>query len=460
MIHRRLQRRWNFKKEESDMRRVLAVALVMVFPLPLILEAIVMMPETVDVPVNRLILNTGQYIKAHPKDSEGYYLLGRLHSFAFAGNSKTAESKYYSLFDSAALPQAPFVEPVPRQERSVPGKILPEGARWHLSESLRSYQRATELKPKQPLAYLGLGWMLEQGARFADQVNAPFKKPAGRASVQEWRAEALAVYRRLAANPEDLFDVGSPRPESPEGLRLEASRAILRLLPGPDLSPEEKVDTERARKVISDAEENAKKAAAGQPDGQFGDRHIISPIIFPLRGTAPLEALLAPGRVVSFDLAGNGVPAKWPWVNSDAGFLVWDPENRQRIESGRQLFGSVTWWVFWRDGYAALAALDDDGNGWLEGDELAGIAIWRDLNGNGVCDPGEVISLRDAGIVRIAVRASGRTNGMPFNAQGIQLRDQTFRPTYDWTPESIVTGVEDRDAKPGLRSRLLPSRSQ
>jgi len=67
-----------------------------------------------------------------------------------------------------------------------------------------------------------------------------------------------------------------------------------------------------------------------------------------------------------------------------------------------------------------------------------------------VCDPGEVISLRDAGIVRIAVRASGRTNGMPFNAQGIQLSDQTFRPTYDWTPASVVMGVEDRDAKPGL----------
>ena len=104
--------------------------------------------------------------------------------------------------------------------------------------------------------------------------------------------------------------------------------------------------------------------------------------------------------------------------------------------------------MFWRDGYAALAALDDDGNGWLEGDELAGIAIWRDINGNGVCDPGEAISLQDAGIVRIAVRASGRTNGMPFNAQGIQLSDQTFRPTYDWTPESIVSGAQYQDTKP------------
>ena len=103
--------------------------------------------------------------------------------------------------------------------------------------------------------------------------------------------------------------------------------------------------------------------------------------------------------------------------------------------------------MFWRDGYAALAALDDDGNGWLEGDELTGIAIWRDVNGNGVCDPGEVISLRDAGILRIAVRATGRTSGMPFIPQGIQMNDGTFRPTYDWTPESLVSGAEYTGAK-------------
>jgi hypothetical protein len=132
-------------------------------------------------------------------------------------------------------------------------------------------------------------------------------------------------------------------------------------------------------------------------------------------------------------------------VNADAGFLVWDPENRQHIASCRQLFGSVTWWMFWRDGYQALAALDDDGNGWLEGKELQGIAIWRDTNGNGICDPGEVISLRDAGIVRIAVRATGRTSsgnsggpsGTLFNPLGIQLRDGTSLPTYDWTPVSV-----------------------
>ncbi len=440
------------------MRRALALCLasVMIFSLPRSLEAIVMFESTVSVPVSRLINNTARYVKANPKHSAGYYLLGRLHSFAFAGNTKTDVWKHGALYDDG-LRLVPFLEPIPRTPRTVPGNILPAAARWHLTESLRNYRRATELQPKQPMAFLGLGWMLEQGALYPDQIDAPFKTPPRRASAQEWRAEALAIYRRLAANPKDLYDAG-PQPETPEGLRLEASRAILRVVAGSDLSPEEKADVERARKVNDDAQESAKKAADAQPNGHLGSPQVISPIIFPLRGPATLEALLAPERVVSFDLAGNGVPAKWPWVNSDAGFLVWDPENKQRIESGRQLFGSVTWWMFWRDGYQALAALDDDGNGWLEGNELAGIAIWRDINGNGVCDPGEMISLRDAGILRISVRSSGRTNGMPFSAQGIQLNDGTFRPTYDWTPESVVAGSGSWGTKPqDVSAKTVPA---
>jgi hypothetical protein len=348
------------------MRRLLAVGVTLAMVLSLAhLEAIVMFESTVSVPVSRLINNTTKHVKASPKDSAGYYLLGRLHSFAFAGHTKTDMVGHGIIYDQSGLPLVPSIAPVPREARTAPGNILPEAARWHLTESLRSYRRATELQPKQPMAFLGLGWMLEQGALYPDQIDAPFKKPPQRASAQEWRAEALAIYRRLLADPKAFYDSG-PQPETPEGLRLEASSAILRLLPGPDLSPAEKADADPARKVNDDAQENAKKAAEAQPNGP-GYPQIISPIIVPLRGPAPLEALLAPGRIVSFDLAGNGVPAKWPWINSDAGFLVWDPENRQHIESGRQLFGSVTWWLFWRDGYQALAALDDDGNGWLEG---------------------------------------------------------------------------------------------
>src|SRR5246127_2214658 len=107
-IRRRSRLCWNSKTEKSNMRRVLGVgvALAMVLSLPFSLEGIVMFDSLVSVPVSRLIRNTTRYIKAHPKDSQGYYLLGRLHSFAFAGNPRTEESKYSRLFGPDTLPDA------------------------------------------------------------------------------------------------------------------------------------------------------------------------------------------------------------------------------------------------------------------------------------------------------------------------------------------------------------------
>ena len=108
-----------------------------------------------------------------------------------------------------------------------------------------------------------------------------------------------------------------------------------------------------------------------------------------------------------------------------------------KITSGLQLFGNVTWWLFWKDGYEPLAALDNDRNGRLEGAELQGIAVWFDRNGNGIADPGEVVSLRSLGITSIAVHSAGLTDGVPANTNGVQLRDGSSLPTFDWTPTSL-----------------------
>jgi len=36
-----------------------------------------------------------------------------------------------------------------------------------------------------------------------------------------------------------------------------------------------------------------------------------------------------------------------------------------------------------------MDALDDNHDGWLTGNELHGLALWYDRNGNGKCDPGK-----------------------------------------------------------------------
>jgi hypothetical protein len=137
---------------------------------------------------------------------------------------------------------------------------------------------------------------------------------------------------------------------------------------------------------------------------------------------------------VTFNLDGSDLAHRWPWVKPDTGILVWDPEHTVAITSGTQLFGSVTWWFFWSNGYQPLAALDDDGNGWLSDRELSGIAVWRDKNQNGVADPGEVIAATVLGIRRIAVRPYGAMSGGLYHPFGIQFQDGNSVATYDWVP--------------------------
>lgn len=98
-----------------------------------------------------------------------------------------------------------------------------------------------------------------------------------------------------------------------------------------------------------------------------------------------------------------------------------------------QLFGSVTWWMSWRNGYEPLASLDDDRDGFLCGSELKGVAVWQDRNGNGISDRGEVVPVTSRGVVEIAVTPnSGEVT--PANAAGIRWRDGRQSASYDWTP--------------------------
>ena len=163
----------------------------------------------------------------------------------------------------------------------------------------------------------------------------------------------------------------------------------------------------------------------------------MTPLIFSMETALPLEDLLDPSRRVRFDLAGAGRPADWPWVRPETSLLVWDSAGTGRITSGRQLFGSVTWWIFWGHGYEPLALLDDDGDGWVAGRELAGLAVWRDRDGNGRSDPGEVIPAAQAGIARLAARPDGRYGAIPWNPRGLATTDGRILPTYDWTPRRV-----------------------
>jgi hypothetical protein len=139
---------------------------------------------------------------------------------------------------------------------------------------------------------------------------------------------------------------------------------------------------------------------------------------------------------VTFDLDGSGLRRQWGWITPKAAWLVYDPQSDGQITSALQMFGNVTFWIFWRDGYAALRSLDDDGDGALRGTELHGIALWQDTNGNGLSDAGEVRSVSESGITAISCAGELDGTGTSWCPTGVTFSNGTTRPTYDWVAPS------------------------
>ena len=157
----------------------------------------------------------------------------------------------------------------------------------------------------------------------------------------------------------------------------------------------------------------------------------ITPIAIPLSDGLTEADIHDRAARVAFDADGTGLPTRWTWLNDNAGWLVYDEAGTGRIRSATQLFGNVTFMMFWRNGYEALATLDDDGDGVIAGGEMRHLAIWRDVNRNGVSDAGEVRSLASYDISELRCAATTNAAGVIFSPQGVVLTDGSTRPTFD-----------------------------
>ena len=160
----------------------------------------------------------------------------------------------------------------------------------------------------------------------------------------------------------------------------------------------------------------------------------VTPVAVPLRDGLAAADLEDRSASVAFDADGTGLRKNWTWATRDAAWLVHDPKQSGKVTSALQLFGGVTFWLFWETGYDALAALDDDRDGQLTGAELAGLALWHDANGNGVSDPGEVKPLSEHGVVAVSCRWERdprHPDRIAFSKAGVTFKDGKTRPTFD-----------------------------
>jgi hypothetical protein len=116
-----------------------------------------------------------------------------------------------------------------------------------------------------------------------------------------------------------------------------------------------------------------------------------------------VEFTRTPGE---FDLAGRAAPVATDWVSARTPWLAMDLDGNGRIDDGRELFGSMTELPGGgraRNGFAALAALDDDHDGQITERDAAfdHLVLWRDSDQDRRSGPGELVAARDAGLVAI-----------------------------------------------------------
>ncbi|WP_129505146.1 calcium-binding protein [Bosea sp. Tri-54] len=125
----------------------------------------------------------------------------------------------------------------------------------------------------------------------------------------------------------------------------------------------------------------------------------VDPLVLDLDGDG-IELISVGASSTHFDFDGDGFSERVGWVAPDDGFLVLDRDASGSINSASELFGNEL-----VDGYTKLRELDTNQDGVINSadEQFAQLQIWRDLNGNGTSEAGELVSLSSLGIVTIGL---------------------------------------------------------
>ena len=373
-------------------------------------------PELKSIPLSRLIENIQAGIEKAPDDPELRHHLARVHAMAYVKNldaggavQLNARGKPDQIWFGYEPPHVPYAsgsryDVVPRGKPAPKPPRKNAAALSHLEKAITSYEKALELKPEgDKIIRLGLGWWrMEAGDK--DTAIEELRKVIEEAWKEDGKAKFGGLRNFVSAEAIGyLIPLLDPDEQAPEIADLKARKAKLEGLIRP-----------------------------------------ITPIAIPLRDGIGAAAMVDAGARVPFDLDGSGETGRWQWLAAgEAAWLVHDPGRCGRIESGIQMFGNRTFTMFFEHGYDALALLDNDGDGFLRGDELDGLALWDDGDGDGVSSLAEVRPLKTWGIVGLGCVSAVGGEGVRFNPAGVEYEDGSTRPSYDLVLESPGPAADD-----------------
>lgn len=160
-----------------------------------------------------------------------------------------------------------------------------------------------------------------------------------------------------------------------------AASGTVRTADGREISFQLSLDLQRSFQVESDVRLRLGDAARRK-----------DPLVINFSG---LAAQLSDTRF-SFDLDADGRNEQLASLGAGSGFLVLDRNRDGKINNGSELFGAAS-----GDGFSELAALDSDGNGWIDEADPAfkDLQVWSP----GAQGGGQLRSLAEAGVGALAL---------------------------------------------------------
>lgn len=433
------------------MKQRITFAVAALLLCPGMVHAMFMQPHPI--PLERVAKNTQAYIEQHPEEAEGYYTLGRIYYLGFInralfvpgfdegseeqsariapdwmiGNYQgqmiraeaerralkelelTEKPNYSTEIGKTYFAKVEVYNQQLRQEGWKPAPVTSDEALAYAAKAKQHLQKAIEMDEKNALYTLGLASLYEQTLEFlsTNKLESSEFAAVDKTLILDtyWHAFDLALEKDAKLERRPVAGL-------PSLVSYEAGKAWLRL---------------------GGSDEKMAEAIEQQLD-KLGNLRMgaITPLVITAPEVARPAELVLENKRITFDLDGEGHREAWDWITPATGLLVWDPMDQRTITSGRQLFGSYTFQIIWRDGFRALAALDDDLNEVIDGGELIGLSVWYDRNSNGISEQSEVFSIESLGIVSLAYDHTETCEGTLVRKFGVSYANGSSGHIWDW----------------------------